>query len=307
MNCAEVNQTDLVDYLHLLGHQPTKIRNNDYWYLSPLRAEKEPSFKVNKSKNVWYDHGLGKGGALLNFATEYFHCGVREALEKISCFHRQNYSPSHPPKRSIFRPQPKWASDEVVPQSSIRILAVKQPITDLSLLSYLKKRRIPVEMANVFCHEVSFELNEKNYRAIGFKNESGGYELRNEYFKAGSSPKLITYINNHSDTVSVFEGFFDFLTYQTMLEGQEQPASNFIVLNSLSFFERSLLLMEKHARVKLYLDFDQAGRKYTELGLKRSSRFQDESKLYKGYKDLNEWFMYIGKGVGEQQALGKEK
>jgi len=31
-----------------------------YWYLSPLREEKEASFKVNRKKNVWYDHGIGK-------------------------------------------------------------------------------------------------------------------------------------------------------------------------------------------------------------------------------------------------------
>ncbi len=30
MNCTEMNQRDMVDYLHLLGHQPKKIRNYDY-------------------------------------------------------------------------------------------------------------------------------------------------------------------------------------------------------------------------------------------------------------------------------------
>jgi len=41
MNCDEANQIDLVDYLYSLGYQPEKIKNNDYWYLSPLREEKE--------------------------------------------------------------------------------------------------------------------------------------------------------------------------------------------------------------------------------------------------------------------------
>ncbi len=60
MNCDEANQIDLVDYLSSLGNEPAKIRGNDYWYLSPLRQEKEASFKVNKNKNVWYDHGIAK-------------------------------------------------------------------------------------------------------------------------------------------------------------------------------------------------------------------------------------------------------
>ena len=45
MNCEQANQIDLVDYLYLLGYQAQKIRNDDYWYLSPLRED------------VWYDHG----------------------------------------------------------------------------------------------------------------------------------------------------------------------------------------------------------------------------------------------------------
>ena len=87
MNCAEANQIDMVDYLFSLGYQPQKIRNENHWYLSPLRDEKEPSFKVNKGKNVWYDHGLGKGGKLVDFAMEFHRYSLTEALEKLSGNH----------------------------------------------------------------------------------------------------------------------------------------------------------------------------------------------------------------------------
>ena len=136
---------------------------------------------------------------------------------------------------------------------------------------------------------------EKIYIAIGFKNNAGGYELRNEYFKGSSSPKYVTYLDNRANKITVFEGFFDFMSYQTIHQNQQQELTNFLVLNSLSFFERSLLLMEKHQSIHLYLDHDEAGRKYTKLALKRSLNFKDESKLYKGYKDLNDWMMNFGK------------
>ena len=62
--------------------------------------------------------------------------------------------------------------------------------------------------------------------------------------------------------------------------------------------------MEKHESIHLYLDHDNAGRKYTDLAQKRSLKFHDESKLYKGYKDLNEWIMNLGKLKKEiQQAI----
>ncbi len=60
-NCGEARQIDMVDYLAKAGYQPQRIRDNDYWYHSPLRNERTPSFKVNRKINRWYDHGIGKG------------------------------------------------------------------------------------------------------------------------------------------------------------------------------------------------------------------------------------------------------
>ena len=80
---ANARQLDLVEYLQDLGHHPQKIRGNDYWYLSPLRDEKTASFKVNRKLNLWYDHGLGKGGSLIDFGVLYFNCSVKEFLERL--------------------------------------------------------------------------------------------------------------------------------------------------------------------------------------------------------------------------------
>ena len=86
MNCAEANKVDLVDYLYSLGFTPTKISGNDYRYLSPLRDERAASFKINRNKNVWYDHGTGNGGTFIDFTVQYFKCDVQTALEKISIY-----------------------------------------------------------------------------------------------------------------------------------------------------------------------------------------------------------------------------
>ncbi len=192
-------------------------------------------------------------------------------------------------------------------ETAIKIIAAKQPIQDQQLCRYLHRRRIEKSIANKYCHEIIFNLNDrdKDYRAIGFKNSFGGYELRNEYFKGSSSPKYVTYIDNKAPNISVFEGFFDFLSFQNIHKNQEQELTNYLILNSLSFFERSLLLMEKHQSVKLYLDNDDAGKKYTSLALNRFQKIKDESKLYKGYKDLSEWFVTIGKAQNQSHSLRK--
>ena len=184
-------------------------------------------------------------------------------------------------------------NDKVAEETAIKILAAKQPITDPNLCSYLLKRKIEKNIADKYCHEINFTIADKEYKAIGFKNNAGGYELRKEFFKGSNSPKYISYLDNNANNITVFEGFFDFLSYQSINQNQQHDLTNFLVLNSLSFFERSLLLMEKHESIHLYLDNDEAGRKCTSLAQKRSLKFKDESKLYESCKDLNEWNVKI--------------
>jgi len=297
MNCEQANQMDMVDHLNSLGYQPQKIRGNNYWYLSPLRNEKTPSFKVERNKNIWYDHGLGKGGKLVAFVMEFYRCNISEALQKFSSFHPQKSSQTIVTRRLFQSTENSLLNNGNATETAIKIIAAKKPIEDLVLCRYLKQRRIEKSVADTYCCEVQFTINnkEKIYKAIGFKNNAGGYELRNEYFKGSNSPKYVTYLDNKSNNITVFEGFFDFMSYQSINKNQQNELTNFLVLNSLSFFERSLLLMEKHQSIHLYLDQDNAGRKYTSLALERSLQFKDESKLYKQYKDINDWLVNFGK------------
>lgn len=59
--------------------------------------------------------------------------------------------------------------------------------------------------------EVRFSLNGKWNFAIGFPNASGGYEVRNKYFKGCIAPKDITHIRQIGEpkaTCYVFEGLW---------------------------------------------------------------------------------------------------
>ena len=174
-------------------------------------------------------------------------------------------------------------------------------IRSVALIRYLHKRRIPVSIAQKFCREISYELHGKNYYAIGFKNDAGGYELRNENFKGSSSPKDITFIDNGAKDVAVFEGFFNFLSYRTMYYKQEDPLSNFMILNSTSFFEKSITKMQEHRHINLFLDNVKTGQKFTLLALSIDKvRFKDERKLYQKYDDLNDWLIHLGQSQKQQ-------
>lgn len=289
----EAKEIDMLNYLSALGFEPSKIRNNDYWYFSPLRNEKEASFKINRRLNRWYDHGLGKGGNLIDFRILYFNCTIGELLQNLSC----NFS--------FHQPKIQKADYINVQEQKIKILK-ETPLCSPSLLRYLEHRRIPIEIAQHYCVEVRYTLDKKNYFGIGFKNDLGGFEIRTPYFKTSSSPKGITSFPNGNNEVIAFEGFMDFLSFKAMTKNLPKNSQDFVILNSISFFERTRPFMENYESIRLYFDRDETGLKYTSRALSLSTKYQDESQLYQNYKDLNDWAMNFRKA--EKRSLyQKEK
>jgi hypothetical protein len=295
----EMRQLDIVEYLEKLGHHPQKIRNHDHWYLSPLREEKQPSFKVHRKLNVWYDHGLGKGGNIIDLAILYHNCSFKEVMEKL-----QEIFSFHLPILTVQQHYPGTQNrrDNAL-EPAIKVIAAK-PITHPALCRYLKTRKIPFEIADKYCKEVDYELYGKKYFAIGFQNNAGGFELRNAHFKGSSSPKDISLFKfPGAKDVAVFEGFFSFLSYLA-LHKLNTPLTGFLVLNSLSFFERSRPVMEEHQAIYLYLDRDEAGRKNTLRALEWDKKYINQSHLYHKYKDLNDFLMDQKHELKQSHGLG---
>ena len=85
-----------------------------------------------------------------------------------------------------------------------------------ALVSYLTGRGIDPAIARTYCREVRYTIGGKEYFAVGFRNDAGGWELRSARFKGGSSPKHITTLDNGSDMAMAFEGFIDFLSYLSL-------------------------------------------------------------------------------------------
>ncbi len=291
LSIVEAKSLDMVVYLESIGFFAQKIRGYDYWYLSPLRGEKTPSFKVARKLNFWYDHGIGKGGNLVDFGVLFYRCSVKEFLQKLGETPAPNFS-FHPPVSST----PSFPESE---EKKLLITSV-YPLTSPHFYHYISRRKINLEIAKLHLKEVAFELNGKSFTALGFENNGGGYELRNEHFKGSSSPKDVTLIGgDHVDTIAVFEGFFSFLSYLSLEQKTKEEnnislseeQTNFLVLNSLSFFEKSRSIMESHHSVSLYLDRDAAGIKATTQALDWSQKYKDKSSLYKGHKDLNDFLI----------------
>ena len=276
LSCEQARKISIVKALEFLGHLPTRNTEKEAWFLSPLRSETQASFKVSKSLNCWYDHGLGKGGNCIDLICELQNIRVREALAILAQVNTGNYAL---PEAQLLK----------VNESGTVIRQVK-PIQHPALFAYLKSRKINPVVAQGFCKEVHYTIKEKYGFSIGLKNNSGGWELSNKYFKASSSPKDLRWIYNGSQNLIVLEGMFDLLSLLTLFPNIKREA-DFLILNSIAFADKALPYFDTYTTVELYLDQDKAGRKTTSFFLNNNATCIDKSNFYKAEKDLNAWLM----------------
>ena len=277
MNCKEANEILITDFLHSMGIEPKRATGNSYWYLSPLRDEKSPSFKVDASINRWYDHGMGVGGKLVDLGVRLYQIGVTEFLDKISS---QNFSNSF----SFQKPKIEAAKP---------VIKKVKALENKALLDYLNERGIcPTFIAEIFCNYVYYEIDGKHYFAIGFKNDLGGYEVRNKYFKGSIGPKAIsTIIKNRTNSFALFEGFFDFLS--VFQQGGVVTDFSFIILHSVNQIGRAIEELKKHNPdyILSYFDNDNAGKLCFQNLKAAFPNSIDRSHHYEGHKDFNEMIM----------------
>jgi DNA primase len=273
MDFTEAKKTHILDYLEQNGYRPVKIKYGSAWFQSPTRTETTPSFKVDLNKNLWYDFGTGEGGNIIDLVLKMTNSTVPEALAHIS-------------SRSSSLGERRFSSMGEAGHIEIdRIQALANP----ALIQYLKSRGISMLYARCYLKEAYYSVHGRQYFALAFANDKGGYELRNAYFKTGSSPKYYTTIpGKENSKLNVFEGFMDFLSSCT-IHGQF-PSFRTIVLNSLSFLPRIEPELAAATEVHLYLDNDESGRKATEKILAAYDQVTDWATIrYPDHKDINDY------------------
>ena len=179
------------------------------------------------------------------------------------------------------------------------------PLCHPALVNYLDSRAIDTSIAKKFCREVHYSVDERNYFAIGFRNDYGGWELRSERFKGCSTPKHITTIDNGSDKALAFEGFMDFLSYLTIKQN-DSPTCNIAVLNSVANVQKAVPFLARHRSIYTFLDNDDAGRKaLSEIErLCPQSKVINQSNFYCRHKDLND---YLRSQQPRKRVVAKQK
>lgn len=296
MNIEQARTIAITDVLDKLGHHPTRKNTRDAWYLSPFRAERTASFKVNLARNAWYDFGVPAGGDIIRFVRAYLESeaqpsSVSDALRWLS--NLNGIVPSVKPFIETGEEEEK----RIVLRSVFKLRSI-------GLMEYLDHRGIPIELAHAYLREIRLYDNDtgRSFTAIAFKNNLGAYEYRTYQFKGCIGKKAVTSIhgkNPSAEGLHLFEGFMDFLSV-LVLEEKMKLDDDVIILNSAMMLKQALPLLNKDRYKYIYtwFDNDDTGRKATEaihnFCLENPPlQHNPMHESYAAYKDVNEWLIHL--------------
>ena len=280
MNIEKAKQIPIELVLQKMNYRPSKTNGFDKFYFSPFRDERTASFKINTKINRWYDHGLQKGGNIIDFIAIKFNYTIPEVLKFL-----ENYL-----NESIFsfQKQKNITSNFSETETKVNIIKVTE-IQHYALKEYLENRKIYHYENEPNLKEVHYEINGKNYFGIGFQNRSNAFEIRSKYAKLCIGKKDISLVvKGYKNKLRILEGFIDYFSFLNKFKSD----SDFLILNSVALIiNRCDEILLNYDEIELYLDNDSAGDKYTEIMKSKYLNVIDMRSLFFGYKDLNEWLV----------------
>ena len=300
MSFDELKEIPITDLLTHLGHRPvSRAKGGRQWfYHSPLREDNNASFCVSSDKNLWYDFGTSRGGNIIDLARALNgDCSFKVAASWLE-EQRRGFK-QEPPltasivSNSLLRPYTEMENIQVL------------PLNNKSLLGYLWSRGIPAEIGKRYCKEVQYDVRDRHFFALCFMNILGGMEIRNPFFKGSygvKAPSIITLSKTErTPSCSIFEGFMDFLSYQTLLSRYNDRTINpvprdCIVLNSTSMVQKAIPFIQVYDVAITYLDNDDAGQQATNtIDAAMTDRTIRMSERFSGFNDLNDYLTSFSK------------
>lgn len=304
MKKEQARQIPLDEYLSSLGHEPINRRWAQLLYHSPLRGagntDSKPSFSVNVEKGVFNDFGTDDKGTIFDLTSAYFNIdrqNFAEILAKIAEVVNFNVN------QIMTRPQTAERPEKS--EYKLKCLS-KGPIQRPEIINYLASKSLDLAVVEKFPEhfcEVFYGVPSKfqagklvRYAALGFLNDSGGYDLSITGFKSCLGPKDISTIElnpeSRYDGEAVFESWSDFCAFVSDRPQALGILRRVTVLNSVQLAAKAVETIGGRSplNVFLFLDNDKAGDTATAKLLKwLSGDVKDRRDLYMGFKDYNDF------------------
>lgn len=286
MNTTQIKDSILIsDYLKSEGYKPVRQSGNEFFYRSPIREDNDPSFTVNDSRGVWFDHGSGKGGSIIDLVMEMKRSNLREAIQHLNVYSQKTPFPINQVEKNPIRK---------TSQKKHEIARVKPLGNNFALTSYLQDRGVFNEavksgiVSEVYYDYINDSGASKRYFGVGWSNDTGGYDVRSKYGKICIGQKDLLTIGN-GERMNAFEGAMDFLS--ALKEKEVSLKDTNVILNSTSLTKKAIDKVysdKKYSEINLYFDNDKSGNKATLEFQIAYPLSKDKRYLFSGFSDYNE-------------------
>jgi len=170
-------QGSIVDLLNRLGYQPVPKRGREKMYFSMLREnDTQPSLSVNDEIGVWFDHGTGKGGNIIDFGLAYWkNLRFNEVVLKI-----QQILSIEPGEPKILRPR------KAVKVPHYIVEQIKPIGTHPAITEYLRSRGV-FEAAKKYLNEVYYYVEDDKGERKHFLLQDGKTKTRHGRYEINIS------------------------------------------------------------------------------------------------------------------------
>jgi hypothetical protein len=297
-------QLPLLSIMAKLGHQPlVQAAGGEYYFLSPFREERTPSFVVNEPKNVWADFGEAPesgqkvyGGDVLKLIMRLTGLELPLAKQVLA-----SWAADLPEVAAMLASTPAATRDgQTVRSGALTFTDVRtERLSWNVLVDYLTGRGINwplvqqserhmAHLQQIF-YQVAGKPRQKPYFGLAWKTE-GGWEVRSKNFQGTIGQKGVTWLPGKVTTeVVVFEGFMDYLSALTYYK---RPSfdSTVLVLNSVNLLGEVLPQLREYQVIHWWGDNDAAGERALHV-LRQAApgRVKAYNEHYRGFKDFNDW------------------
>lgn len=290
MNIATIKDSILIsDFLAREGFKPVRQTGGQLAYKAPYRIDGDPSLVVNDKKGMWYDHGEGIGGKIIDLAMKIYNTNdVEFTVNRINQLYDNVPLEKIPSRNDLEQREQRKLHD---------IVRVKPLGNNFAISAYLESRGVLEEaiksqrVVEVYYDHINDQGNRKRYFGAGWKNDSGGYDVRSKYAKICINQKDMLYMEGKSGRTNVFEGMTNFLS--ALKEKAVTMSDTNVVLNTLSLSKKAIekIKVDQPKEINLFLDNGQGGDKFTQLFKESFPTLIDRRNLYNGFGDYNEKVM----------------
>lgn len=297
----EIRAIELLTYLRSCEpHELVRVSCNEY------STRTHDSLKISNGKWMWWSRGIG-GVNALDYLIKVRGKTFKEAVQIL-----YDMEAIEPP---FLLPE----SSKVKPVSSRKVLLPDESKTNDDVIGYLESRGIDREIIDYCINNHLLYQSEPYHNCIFLGFDEKG-ETKYAFYRSttkarcmgeasGSDKRYSFRLGENAETVHLFEGVIDLLSYATIqkMKGEDWKREALISLGGVyassgKYEQRNIPIalqhyLEMYPEVKticIHLDNDFAGRKAAEFidqELKNRYRIRDEPPPYR--KDYNEYLMRL--------------